>query len=53
MVKDHSDNDRGRDLLYAYPTDMTSHTMAFVIPIVEHWLEQKIAQLVYNEGSIQ
>ena len=27
--------------------------MAFVIPVVEHWLEQEIAQWVYHEGSIQ
>ena len=27
--------------------------MAFVTPVVEHWLEQEIAQKVHNEGSIQ
>ena len=27
--------------------------MAFVIPVVENWLEQEIAQWVHHEGSIQ
>ena len=26
-----------------------SHTMAFVTPVVEHWLEQEIAQWVHHE----
>ena len=29
-----------------HPTDWIAHTMAFVIPVVEHWLEQDIAQWV-------
>ena len=29
------------------PTDRTSHTTAFVTPVVEHWLEREIAQWVY------
>ena len=33
-----------------HPTDRIAHTMAFVTPVVEHWLE--IAQLVHNEGLI-
>ena len=36
-----------------YPTDRIAHTMAFVTPVVEHWLEQEIAQKVHNEESIQ
>ena len=27
--------------------------MAFVKPVVEHWLEQEIAQCVHHEGSIR
>ena len=27
--------------------------MAFVTPVVEHWLEREIAQWVHREGSIQ
>ena len=27
-----------------HPTDRITHTMAFVTPVVEHWLEQEIAQ---------
>ena len=30
-----------------HPTDRIIHTMAFVIPVVEHWLEQEIAQWVH------
>ena len=53
MVKDHSDSEKGKVLLplnellfpfssyMHYHTDMTAHVMAFVIPVVEHWLEQK------------
>ena len=26
--------------------------MAFVTPVVEHWLEREIAQWVHHEGSI-
>ena len=29
-----------------HPTDRITHTMAFVTPVVEHWLEQEIAQWV-------
>ena len=34
-------------------TDRTPHTMAFVTPVVEHWLEQDITQWVHHEGSIR
>ena len=30
-----------------HPTDRITHTTAFVTPVVEHWLERKIAQWVY------
>ena len=26
-----------------HPTDRIAHTMAFVTPVVEHWLEREIA----------
>ena len=29
------------------PTDRIAHTTAFVIPVVEHWLEREIAQWVH------
>ena len=68
MVKNHSDSERGNPLLphgllflYAptlcfcmhHPTERLTHTMAFVTPVVEHWLEREIAQWVHHEGSIQ
>ena len=36
-----------------HPTDRIIHTTAFVTPVVEHWLEQVIAQWVHHEGSIR
>ena len=32
-----------------YPTDRITHTTAFVIPVVEHWLEWEIAQWAHQE----
>ena len=29
-----------------HPTDRITHTTAFVTPVVEHWLEQEMAQWV-------
>ena len=29
-----------------HPTDRIAHTTAFVTPVMEHWLEQEIAQWV-------
>ena len=29
-------------------TDMITHTMAFVTPVVEHWLEREISQWVHS-----
>ena len=31
-----------------HPTDRLAHTMAFVTPVVEHWLECEIAQWVHH-----
>ena len=55
MVKDHSDSERGNPLPPLFPIsskgsvictipDKIVHTMVFVTPVVEHWLEQEIAQ---------
>ena len=30
-----------------HPTDRIAYTMAFVIPVMEHWLEREIAQWVH------
>ena len=60
MVKDHSDSERGNPLLpqgllclinskgsfICIIPDRIAHTTAFVTPVVEHWLEQEIAQWV-------
>ena len=58
MVKDHSDSEKGNPLpphrlfllinskgsfICTIP-DRITHTMAFVTPVVEHWLEREIAQ---------
>ena len=62
MVKDHSDSEKGNPLpphrllfpinskcsfICTIPTDRIAHTMAFVTPVVEHWLEREIAQWVH------
>ena len=36
-----------------YPTDMITHTTAFVTPVVEHCMEREIAQWVHHEESIR
>ena len=36
-----------RVLLYAHSTVRIAHTTAFVIPVVEHWMEREIAQWVH------
>ena len=33
-----------------HPTDRIAHTIAFVTPVVEHWLEREIAQCVHHEA---
>ena len=61
MVKDRSDSEKGNPLpphrllftikVFFYmhhPTDRIAHTTAFVPPVVEHWLEQEIAQWVHH-----
>ena len=59
MVKDHSDSERKpaaatwatlsdeqQGFFYKHhPTDRIAYTMAFVKPVVVHWLEREIAQL--------
>ena len=61
MVKDHSDSEKGNPLpphRLLFPInskgsfictipDKIAHTTAFVTPVVEHWLEQEIAQWVH------
>ena len=32
-------------------TDRIAHTMVFVTPIVDHWLDQEIAQWVHHEDQ--
>ena len=31
-----------------HPTDRIAHTIAYVTPVVEHWLEREIAQWDFN-----
>ena len=38
--------------IYGYIVLYMAHAMAFVTPVMEHWLERKIAQWVHHEGSI-
>ena len=33
-----------------HPTDKIAHSTTFVISVVEHWMELKIAQWVHHEG---
>ena len=68
MVKDHSDNESGNPLTphgllfliskqgffyMHHPTDRITHKTAFVIPVLEHWLEQEIAQWGQEQGPKQ
>ena len=63
MVKHHSDSEEGNPLpqhrlLFTinskgsfymhHPTDRIAHTIAFVTPVVEHWLEREIAEWVHH-----
>ena len=55
---DHSDSEGGNPLspLYKllFPIYRIAHTTTvFVTPVVEHWLERKIAQWVHHKGSIR
>ena len=36
-----------------YPTYRIIHTMGFVTPVVEHWLEREIVQWVHHEELIR
>ena len=59
MVKDHSDNEKGNPLpphrllfpinskVFLYASSHRQDSTAFVTPVVEHWLEQEIAQWVH------
>ena len=66
MVKDHSDSEKGNPLpphrllidyqqgffYMHHSTDRITHTTAFVTPVVEHWLEQEIAQWVHPRKEL-
>ena len=69
IVKDHSVSEKGNllpllhGLLFLnsskgfvhkhHPTERTAHTMTFITPAVEHWLQHETAQWVTNhERSI-
>ena len=63
MVNDHSDREREpaanilldqqQVIFYMnHPTERIVHTMAFDIPVMEHWMEWEIAQWVHHEGLI-
>ena len=46
-------SDKQQGIFYMYfPTDMTAHTTAFDGPVVDHWLEWKIAQTA-NASALQ
>ena len=46
-------SDKQQGIFYMhFPTDGRAHTTAFDGPIVDHWLEQKIAQTA-NESAVQ
>ena len=47
---DYSFHLAARVLLYIPSTDRMVHITAFVTPVVEHWLEQEIAQWVHHEA---
>ena len=65
MVKDHSDSEKGNPLppprlLFPISSkgsficiipDRITHTMAFVTPVVDHWLEWDIAQWVQDRSD--
>ena len=65
MVNDHSNSVREKTCCHLYmkayfdyqpgklymhhPTDKIAHTMAFLPPVMEHWLQQERAQWVNHE----
>ena len=66
MVKEHSDSERGNPLpplngllilisskfffYMQHPTDRIAHIIAFVTPVVDHWLEREIIQWFQHDG---
>ena len=36
-----------------HPSDRITHTMAFVRPVVEHWLQREIAQSVERQDTLR
>ena len=44
MVKGHSVSEMGYIFYMHHPTGRIAHTMAFITPVVEHWVEREIAQ---------
>ena len=67
IVKDLGDGHRGNPLpplhgllflisskqSFTLPTNRMVHTTAFILPVVEHWLEREITQWNHHDGSIQ
>ena len=59
MVKDHSDSGKGNPLQphgLLFPISSNGSvicTISQMRPVVEHWLEQEMAQWVHHEGSIR
>ena len=56
MAKDDSAKEKNLPFTHEPFHDFTNkitHTMAFDTPVMEHWLEQEIAQWVHDESSIQ
>ena len=56
MITDHSDSKIKPAVAITWatlqlaardPTDRIAHIMAFLIPVVEHWLEREITQWVH------
>ena len=41
-----------KDSFKCHPTYRIAHTTAFVIPVVEHWLEREIAQWVHHDRTL-
>ena len=48
---DYSFNQQQRIFYIHYPTDRIVYTMTLVTPVIEHRLEQDVAQSIHNEVS--